>query len=127
MRISETGQKIVMHRYGGLNDGKSIMAKIGDVPVGTKPDEIPDDLKQNLTPRELSELVEHLKADQVRMATQKVDVLVQNLQEMLSSAKAGVLSQELVKKLDSSASEFTKQLRRITAVKKFANPESASS
>lgn len=127
MRISETNQKIVMHRYGGLNDGKSIMAKIGDLPAGTKPDEIPDDLKQNLTPRELSELVDHLKADQVRMATQKVDVLVQNLQEMLSSAKAGVLSQELVKKLDSSVSEFTKQLRRITAAKKFANPESASS
>ena len=124
MRISETGQKIVVHRYGGLSDGKSTMAKIGDLPLGTKPEEIPNELKQDLTPRELNALIEFLKAGQVRMASQKVEVLVQSLDEMLLSAKAGVLSEELVKKLDSSASDFAKRLRRIVLAKKIVNAES---
>lgn len=127
MRISETGQKIVVHRYGGLNNGKSTMAKIGDLPLGTKPDEIPNELKQDLTPRELNALIEFLKAGQVRMASQKVEMLVQSLDEMLLSAKAGVLSEELVKKLDSSASDFAKRLRRIVLAKKIVNAESTLS
>lgn len=127
MRISETGQKIVVHRYGGLSDGKSTMAKIGDLPLGTKPDEIPNELKQDLTPRELKSLIEFLKAGQVRMASQKVEMLVQSLDEMLLSAKAGVLNEELVKKLDSSASDFVKRLRRIVPAKKIVNAESTLS
>ena len=127
MRISETGQKIVVHRYGGLSDGKSTMAKIGNLPLGTKPDEIPNELKQDLTPRELNKLIEFLKADQVRMASQKVEMLVQSLDEMLLSVKAGVLNEELIKKLDSSASDFAKRLRRIVPAKKSVNAESTLS
>ena len=123
MRISETGQKIVLHRYGGLRDGKSTMAKIGDFTLGTKPDQIPDDLKQDLTPRELGELIKFLNEGQVRMASQKVELFVQSLEEMLSSAKAGVLSDELVKKLDSSASDFAKRLRRIGLAKRATSEE----
>lgn len=124
MRISETGQKILMHRYGGLSDGKSTMAKIGDLPLGTMPDEIPDELKQDLTPRELNELIDFLKAGQVLIASQKVEMLVQSLEQMLLSAKAGVLSEELVKKLNSSTSDFAKRLRRIVPGKKVVSGES---
>jgi hypothetical protein len=127
MHISKTNKKIILHRYGGVNNSKSIMAKIGEVPVGTKPDEILDELKLDLTPRELIELVEHLSAELVCMATQKVDVLVQNYQEMLLVAKDGLLSVELVEKLDTSASEFIKSLRRISAVKKSGNVKRAAS
>lgn len=126
MRITPTADKLVLHRYAGQSDDpngqkKSTMARIGTLERGTKSDAIPEDLKQDLTPRELRELVEYLREEQAVEAARKLAEFTKGLEEMIGYAISGFLNQDERRKLDASVSDFTKRLRRIVSEKDRGN------
>lgn len=55
MRFKISGKQIILYRYSGQVSGRSVEARVGALQVGTVPDQIPDDLRLDLTPRELAE------------------------------------------------------------------------
>ena len=119
MRQTVAGDKLTLHRYDGVDgERKSKMAKIGTIPLGTKPDAIPDELVDDLTPKELRELKEYLRQEQGRRAVQKLAGLRTDLDDMLASATAGMLGAEQVVELEKTTAEFLKGLRRIGADRK---------
>ena len=113
MRQTVAGDKLTLHRYDGVDgERKSKMAKIGTIPLSTKPDAIPEALLDDLTPKELRELKEYLRQEQGRRAVQKLAGLRTDLDDMLASATAGMLGAEQVVELEKTTAEFLKRLRR---------------
>jgi len=114
MRIEIVGQRFVMHRYAGVDDGKSTTVKIGSVPVTTRPDSVPDDVKDNLTPRELRELVDRLSLEHAKVVAQKAQSMLLAFDELLTSATSGALDAENTQRLEKSAIEFARNLRQVS-------------
>lgn len=119
MRKTVTVDKLTLHRYDGVdNEGKSKMARIGSISFSTKPDAIPEALIDDLTPRELRELKEYLAQEQGRRAVQKLGGIMNDLNDLLASAAAGMLGAEQVADLEKTTAEFLKRLRRVGAERK---------
>lgn len=123
MRQTVAGDKLTLHRYDGVDgERKSKMARIGFLPLDTKPDAIPKALVDDLTPRELRELEEFLRQEQGRRAVQKLAGLRSDLDDLLASAAAGMLGAEQIAELAKLTAEFSKGLRRIGANRKNVTP-----
>ena len=121
MRQTIAGDKLTLHRYDGVDDErKSKMARIGSIPLGTKPDAIPEALVDDLTPRELRELKESLAQEQSRRAVQKLGDIMPALDELLACAAAGMLGPDQVADLEKTTADFLKRLRRISASRMIA-------
>ena len=119
MRQTVAGDKLTLHRYDGVDgEGKSKMARIGSIPLGTKPDAIPEALIDDLTPKELRELKEYLTQEQGRRAVQKLDSVMYDLGDLLAAAASGTLGAEKITDLEKNAADFLKRLRRISAERK---------
>jgi hypothetical protein len=97
MRIKSSGQTHTIYRYAGQIDGKTIETKIGTVIVGTKPDEVPPALADNLTPNEMRQLFELLRSEQVQLARKTLDSLAAQ-----AEAATGLITTE---NLDEQAAE----------------------
>lgn len=120
MRKTIAGDKLTLHRYDGVNDErKSTMARIGSIPLGTKPDAIPEALIDNLMPKELRELKEFLIQEQGRRAAQKLGGIMTDLNDVLAAAGSGMLGSEQVTDLEKTTTDFLKRLRRIVAERKL--------
>lgn len=114
MRQTVAGDKLTLHRYDGVDgESKSKMARIGSLPLGSKPDAIPEALIDDLTPKELRELKESLTQEQGRRAIQKLGGITTDLNDLLSAAASGMLGCEKVADLEKTTAEFLKRLRRI--------------
>ena len=119
MRQTVAGDKLTLHRYDGVDgEGKSKMARIGSIPLGTKPDAIPEALIDDLTPKELRELKEYLTQEQGRRAVQKLDSVMSDLGDLRAAAASGTLGAEQITDLEKNAADFLKRLRRIGAERK---------
>ena len=119
MRITLAVDKLTLHRYDGVDDdGKSRMARIGTIPLCTKPDAIPEALIDDLTPKELRELKEYLTLEQGRRAVQKLVVVTIDMNDLLTSASAGLLGVDQLVELEKTTAEFLKKLRRVGADRK---------
>lgn len=119
MRQTVAGDKLTLHRYDGVDEErKSKMARIGSIPLCTKPDAIPEALIDDLTPKELRELKESLTQEQGRRAVQKLGDIMPALDDLLASAAAGMLGPEQVADLEKTTADFLKRLRRIDADRK---------
>lgn len=114
MRQTVAGNKLTLHRYDGVDDDrKSKMARIGSIPLATKPDEIPEELIDDLTPKELRELKEYLTKEQENRAIQKLGGVTADLSDLVAAAAAGMLAAQHVIELEKTTAEFLKRLRRI--------------
>ena len=121
MRQTVAGDKLTLHRYDGVDgERKSKMARIGSIPLGTKPDAVPEALVDDLTPKELRELKEYLTREQGRRAVQKLGGVMTDLSELLAAAASGMLTNEQIADLEKTTTEFLKRLRRIDAERKVA-------
>ena len=119
MRKTVAVDKLTLHRYDGVDDeGKSRMARIGAIPLATKPDSIPDALIDDMTPKELRELKEYLIEEQGRRAVQKLGGVMTDLHDLLAAAASGTLGAEKVADLEKTTTDFLKRLRRIGAERK---------
>lgn len=110
MIIRKSLKQYALYRYGGTSDGKNMEVRIGNVPLGTKPDSIPDDIVQDLTPRELNELKDVLVKDQRDLLDQKLSSVEDDLKEIAEAVKAGVLDGQSAAKLGVAAKDFLKTL-----------------
>lgn len=113
MVIRKSQKQYALYRYGGTSDGKNIEVKIGNVPLGTKPDSIPDDIVQDLTPRELNELKDVLVKDQRDLLDQKLSSVEDDLKEIAEAVKAGVLDGQSAAKLCVAAKALLKVLPKM--------------
>ena len=121
MRQTIAGDKLTLHRYDGVDDErKSKMARIGSIPLDTKPDAIPEALVDDLTPKELRELKESLSQEQGRRAAQKLGDIMPALDDLLACAADGMLGPEQVADLEKTTADFLKRLRRIGASRMIA-------
>ena len=115
MRQTIAGDKLTLHRYDGVDDErKSKMARIGSIPLDTKPDAIPEALVDDLTPRELRELKEFLMQEQSKRAVQKLGDIMPTLDDLLACVAAGMLGSEQISDLEKTTADFLKRLRRIS-------------
>ena len=113
MIIRKSLKQYALYRYGGTSDGKNMEVRIGNVPLGTKPDSIPDDIVQDLTPRELNELKDVLVKDQRDLLDQKLSSVEDDMKEIAEAVKAGVLDGQSAAKLCVAAKALLKVLPKM--------------
>jgi hypothetical protein len=113
MRIKSSGQLHTLYRYGGQVDGKTIEVKIGAVAAGTRPDAISVDLRDDLTQKELRELVEHLDREQLDISRTRLSALVVDLDTAAGLIGSQNLDAEAAEKLADSLSRTTAAVRRV--------------
>lgn len=118
MIIRKTKTEVVLKRYGGVIDSKNVEARIGTIPLGTSPHAIPDNIVENLTPKELRELQTILAADQKLILIGKCSQLVADLNDVTSALDSGLLDPDALVDLHKAATRFAKRCR--TALPKSA-------
>lgn len=113
MRIRTSGQTHTIFRYGGQIEGKTVETKIGAVPVGTKPDEIPPTVADNLTPIELRDLTELLRHDQVEGARKFLSSLAADIETAAGLITTETLDEQTAKKLPAALSRCKASVSRV--------------
>jgi hypothetical protein len=113
MRIKTSGQTHTIYRYAGQSDGKTFEAKIGTVIVGTKPDEVPSALADNLTPKELRELAELLRREQLQLARKTLDSLAAQVELATGLITTENLDEQTAEKLAPALSRCKAAVSRV--------------
>jgi cytochrome c553 len=113
MRIKTSGQTHTIFRYAGQIEGKTLETKIGAVPVGTKPDDVPTALADNLTPNELRELAELLRCEQVELARKMLSSLAADIESAAGLITAETLEEQAAEKLAAALSRCKVAVGRV--------------
>lgn len=113
MIFRETKTHLTLSRYGGTADGKNIEVRICSLPMNTTPYAIPEEIIEELTPRELKELRTKLVLYQTQIMTAKVSSLVDGLHEITSALESDLLDHQCVLDLYTAATLLVKRSRRI--------------
>lgn len=113
MRIKTSGQTHTIFRYAGLFEGKTVETKIGAVPVGTKPDEIPPALADKLTPIELRELAKLLRHEQVEWARKFLSSLAADIETAAGLISTETLDEQTAKMLPPALSRCKAAVSRV--------------
>jgi hypothetical protein len=124
MKIKSSGQHHTLYRYAGTVDGKGTEVKIGVLAVGTAPGEIPADLSDDLTPKEMRELQEHLRRDQMLIARAKLAGLRLEIETISGLVNSENLDEEEAKKMAAALSRMMAAVRRAQRSHKSA-PQSS--
>lgn len=96
MRIKTSKKIHVLSRYSGLSDDKKTTeARIASIPIATKPDEIPNDVKDNLTPKELRELKNFLQHEEKKIAQEVIGTLLKDLIGALNYIKKDFVDDDI--------------------------------
>lgn len=85
MKIKSSDKTHTLYRYSGQVEGRTQETKIGTLAKGTKPTEIPEDLAENLTRKEVRELEEFLHQEQVVLARSALTRLRIDLESAIPS------------------------------------------
>ncbi|MBP6902117.1 MAG: hypothetical protein KBC73_18640 [Burkholderiaceae bacterium] len=112
MIIRRSKGQYALYRYGGVSDGKNIEVRIGNVPFGTKPESVPDEIVQDLTPRELGELKDVLAKDERELLELKVASVEVDLKVIDEAVKTGALDGQTATKLGLAAKALLKTLSK---------------
>ena len=115
MIIQESGDKLVLRRYAGTHEGKSLDKRIGDLPRETSPNAVPADLIDELTPKELRQLQARLTDIQKEVVHSKVSSLVSAMNDLASALDSGLLDGASVEALHKAASGLSKRSRKAVA------------
>ena len=113
MIIRPSGNKYSLYRYGGTKDGKNLEVRVGSCMVGTSPESIPQDLMDDLTPKELKVLRDVLAKDQRESMNAKISGIVADLNDLSSAVESGLLDLNSVIDLNKAAQGFLKCARRV--------------
>lgn len=127
MIIQETSDKLVMRRYAGVREGKSLDKRIGAVPRDTSPNAIPTELLEDLTPKELRQLQARLSEIQKEGLRSKSSALVSEMNDIASALESGLLDTESVVDLHKAASVLAKRTRAVMPRVSSTSPESETS
>lgn len=113
MHIRKSGDNYVLHRYGGSHEGKTLTSRIGAIPVGTSPGAIPDELLQDLTPKELLQLKVELEKEEAILLTSKANKLIGDMANMASSLDASLMTLEIAENVQRAADKLSRLARRV--------------
>lgn len=113
MIVRKSGSKYTLYRYGGTIEGKNLEVRVGACPAGTSPDAIPQELVDDLTPKELKVLKDELAKEQKAILNAKISGIVGDLNDLSSAIDSGLLDVNLVAELHEAASGFLKCARRV--------------
>lgn len=113
MIVRKSESKFTLYRYGGTKDGKNLEVRVGTCPVETNPESIPQELVDNLTPRELKFLKEELAKEQQEILNAKIAGIVSDLNDLSSAIESGLLNMNAVVDLNKAAQGFLKCARRV--------------
>lgn len=108
MIVRKSKQQYALYRYGGVSEGKNIEVRVGNVPLGTKPEAIPSEIVMDLTPRELNELKDVLVKDHRELLGQKLVAVEVDLKQIVEAVKAGVLDEQAITKVCVAARDLIK-------------------
>lgn len=114
MIIQEAGDKLVMRRYAGIHDGKSLDKRIGSVPLDTSPNSIPAAVLDDLTPKELRQLQGKLTEIQKKILHSKASALVSEMNDIASVLESGLLDPGSILDLHKAASVLARRSRTVT-------------
>lgn len=113
MHHKTTGSTHTLYRYGGTIDGKQAEVKIGTLAVGTRPDDIPAEIRDNMTPKEMRELVDILDAEHIALSRQRVIDLVSTIDQVAPMITPTILDADVATKLTESLARATAAVRRV--------------
>lgn len=113
MIVRKSGSKYTFYRYGGTSEGKNLEVRVGSCPTGISPDAIPQELMDDLTPKELKVLKDELAKDQQAILSAKISGIVSDLNDLSSAIDSGLLDVNSVAELHTAASGFLKCARRV--------------
>jgi hypothetical protein len=113
MKIKSSGQSHKLYRYAGTVEGKSRETNIGTVAVGTKPSEVPPELVENLTPKEMRELVEFLQREQFGLARTKLSSLADDIESAAGLITDETLDEHAAEKLAAVLSRCKSAVNRV--------------
>ena len=113
MIVRKSGTKYTFYRYGGTQGGKNLEVRVGSCPTGTSPEAIPQELMDDLTPKELKFLRDELTKDLQAILNTKIAGLVSDLNDLSSAIGSGLLDHHSVAKLHTAATGFLKCARRV--------------
>ena len=115
MIVRKSGSKYTFYRYGGTVEGKNLEVRVGSCPTGISPDAIPQELLDDLTPKELKVLKEALANEQQAILKTKISGTVGDLNDLSSAIDCGLLDESSVMELHKAVSGFLKCARRVVA------------
>jgi len=115
MYIRKSGDNYVLHRYGGSHDGKTLTSRIGAIPIGTSPSAIPDELLQDLTPKELLQLRVELEKEEAVLLASKANKLIGDMADIACSLDAGLMTLEMAENVQRAADKLSRLARRVSA------------
>lgn len=115
MIARKSGNKYTFYRYGGTFEGKNLEVRVGSCPTGISPDAIPQDLMEDLTPKELKYLRGELAKDQQAILEAKIAEVVRDLNDLSCAIESGLLDVSSVVELKAAASGFLKCARRVVS------------
>lgn len=113
MIVRKSGTKITLYRYGGISEGKSLEVRVGSCPTGISPEAIPQDLMEDLTPKELKYLRGELAKEQKAILQEKIAGVVGDLNDLSSAIESGLLDVTSAMELKVAASGFLKRARGV--------------
>lgn len=123
MKIRSSGQTHTLYRYAGQSGGKTLETKIGTVTVGTRPDEVPAELVENLTQKEARELVEYLQREQVGLARATLLSLTTDIESATGLITDATLDEQVAGKLVEVLSRCKAAIGRVQRSRPVAAPD----
>ncbi len=106
MQIFKTKTEYKLSRYAGQHDGKNVEKRIGSVPLKTSGSAIPEDLKEDLTPRELRQLITFLDAETAQRIREDCEDLARKVDEITTAVDAGIVAAESLDRIKMAAKSF---------------------
>ncbi len=106
MNIVKTKTEYKLSRYAGQHDGKNVEKKIGSVPLKTSGSAIPEELKEDLTPRELRQLIAYLDTETAQRLRDDCESLAQKVDEVTTAVGAGIVEVESLDRIKMAAKAF---------------------
>ena len=115
MIVRKSGAKYTFYRYGGISEGKNLEVRVGSCARGISPDEIPQILMDDLTPKELKFLRDELAKEQHAILKTKISGIAGDLNDLSSAIQSGLLDVNSIAELRTAASGFLKCARRVAS------------
>jgi len=106
MHIVQTKSGHKLMRYGGQQNGKNIEVRVGLVPLGTLASALDEELKLDLTPRELKQLVEFLNLQTAESIRNDCESLAKKVDEITTAVGAGIADVGSLERLKIAAKSF---------------------
>jgi len=125
--INEAKDNLVLRRYAGIRDGKSLDTRIGSIPRDTSPNAIPAEILDDLTPKEVRKLQAKLTEIQMKILNGKASFLVSEMNDIASALESGLLAPESMAEVHKAASMLAKRARSVAPRSSSESPDSEPS